>query len=161
MSQHFEILSDLTWPYPSTYPPTHQTIHLPMGGGVSTDFKSSNRIKISLLVQVLLNFYWFLGMGGGGYPETCMCACIWHHREFSGIPPIGGGHLQLKLSSLTCICACMCVHVHVCGGHPPTTHPNPLEPQGPKTPKFNKSWTNQDILILLEDPLPLNTPELI
>ena len=31
-----------------------------MGEGVSTDFKSSNRIELSWLVQVLLNFYWFL-----------------------------------------------------------------------------------------------------
>ena len=47
----------------------------PIGGGVSTDFKSSNRIKISWLVQILLNFYWFkapqpprgVGSGWGGY----------------------------------------------------------------------------------------------
>ena len=46
---------------PSTHPPTHQTVHPPLGGGVSTNFKSSNRIEISWLVQVLLNFDWFLG----------------------------------------------------------------------------------------------------
>ena len=34
-------------------------MHPPIGGGVSTDFKSSNRIKISQLVQILLHFYWF------------------------------------------------------------------------------------------------------
>ena len=54
---------------PPNHPPTHQTIHPPIGGGVSTDFKSSNRIKISWFVQVLLNFYWFGGSprwGGGG-----------------------------------------------------------------------------------------------
>ena len=57
---------------PHNHPPTHQTIHPPIGGGVSTDFKSSNRIKISWFVQVLLNFYWFgwsprveVGAGGG------------------------------------------------------------------------------------------------
>ena len=46
-------------------------MHPSIGGGVSTDFKSSNRIKISRLVQILLHFYWFgappppLGGGGG------------------------------------------------------------------------------------------------
>ena len=34
-------------------------MHPPIGGGISTDFKSSNRIKISRLVQILLHFYWF------------------------------------------------------------------------------------------------------
>ena len=34
-------------------------MHPPIGEGVSTDFKSSNRIKISWLVQILLYFYWF------------------------------------------------------------------------------------------------------
>ena len=52
---------------PPSNPPNHQTIHPPIGGGVSTDFKCSNRIKISWFVQVLLNFYWFGGpqMGVG------------------------------------------------------------------------------------------------
>ena len=59
------------WPDPThqpTHPPTHQTIHPPMGGDFSTDLKSSNRIEIYWLVQVLLNFDWFrrspLGVGG-------------------------------------------------------------------------------------------------
>ena len=42
-------------------------MHPPIGGGFSTDFKSSNRIKISRLVQILLHFYWFRGGGIGGY----------------------------------------------------------------------------------------------
>ena len=46
-------------------------MHPPIGGGVSTDFKSSNRIKISWLVQILLHFYWFGAphppWGGGGW----------------------------------------------------------------------------------------------
>ena len=52
---------------PPNHPPTHQTIHPPIGGGVSTDFKSSNRIKISWFVQVLLNLYWFGGSPGWGW----------------------------------------------------------------------------------------------
>ena len=52
---------------PPNHPTTHWTIHPPIGGGVSTDFKSSNGIKISWFVQVLLNFYWVGGspLGGG------------------------------------------------------------------------------------------------
>ena len=74
-----------------------------------------------------------------------------------------------------CVRACACTHVW---GHPlttPTPHPPtpsihpPPHPPTPhpqsrrecKTPKFNKSWTNQDNLILFEDSLPLNIPELI
>ena len=34
-------------------------MHPAIGGGVSTDFKSLNTIKISRLVQILLHFYWF------------------------------------------------------------------------------------------------------
>ena len=41
------------WPNP-TQPP----IHPPMGGGVSTDVESSNRIEISWFILNLLNFYW-------------------------------------------------------------------------------------------------------
>ena len=37
--------------------PTHQTIHPPMSGGVSTEFKSSSRIELSWLIQDLLNCY--------------------------------------------------------------------------------------------------------
>ena len=41
-------------------------MHPPIGGEVSTDFKSSTRIKISRLVQILLHFYWFGAPPGGG-----------------------------------------------------------------------------------------------
>ena len=154
---NFQIFSDLTWPHPSTHPPTHQIIHPPMGGEVSTDFKSSNRIEISWLVQVLLNFEWFRGsplgvggwvdgVGGGGWVDggeggervhpTYMHMHaharmhVWHHREFPGIPPMGAA-ICMRLSCLPrmCVRACMCMHVHVCGGHPPTTpHPHPPTP---------------------------------
>ena len=45
-----------------TNPPIHETKHSPMGGGVSTDFKSLNRIEISQFVKFLLHFYWFGGI---------------------------------------------------------------------------------------------------
>ena len=41
-----------------------------MGGGVSTDFKSSNRIELSPIVQLLLNFYQFEGYLHGGRPPN-------------------------------------------------------------------------------------------
>ena len=141
----------MIWPHP-THQPTHQTIHLPMGVGVSTDFKSLNRIEISRLVQVLSNFDWFwgsphLGVGGGwigvGVVRGCpphMCTCthmhtssthIWHHREFPGIPPMGGGHLYEIIMFTTY--ACVCMHVCVCmchgGAHQlPPTHIHPAPP---------------------------------
>ena len=172
-----------------------------MGGEVSIDFKSSNRIEISRLVQVLLNFDWFRGsplgggwVGGCGWgmvrgclPHTCTCTCmythacmhmhVWHHRESQVFPQWGqpfawNDHVYH-------VRACMCMCVHMCGGTPnhpppPSTHPPPPtiphphpptpHPQSrrePKTPKFNKSWTNRDNSILFEDSLPLNIPELI
>ena len=42
-----------------TDPPIHPPIHLSKGGSVSTNHKSSNRIELSQLDQVLLKFLWF------------------------------------------------------------------------------------------------------
>ena len=39
--------------------PTHPPIHLPLGGGVSTNDKPSNRIELSWLGQDLFDFQWF------------------------------------------------------------------------------------------------------
>ena len=44
------------WP---THPPNHPPIHLSKGGSVSTNHKSSNRIKLSRLDQILLKFLRF------------------------------------------------------------------------------------------------------
>ena len=180
----------MTWP---SHQPTHQAMHPPMGGEVSTDFKSLSRIEISWLVQVLLNFDWFWGsprglwggcmwVGGGERVPLYMCTCmrmhtsahmcIWHHREFPGILPMGAV-ICMKLSLRMHVCACACVHAHTCAHvwgaprttqypHPPTpTPPPPQSCREPKTPKFNNSWTNRDNLILFEDSLPLNIPQLI
>ena len=146
----------MTWPHPSTHPPTHQTIHPPMGGEVSTDFKSSNGIEISWLVEVLLNFDWFWGSPPGGWGGGWMgvgggervhpthvhthvhartLTRVWHHREFPGIPPMGAA-ICMKLSCLprmhvrVCVCVCACAHVW---GYPPTTpHPHPPTPPPPE-----------------------------
>ena len=45
----------MTWPHPLTHPST-QPPTPPMGGGVSTNHKSPNRIELSSLGQHLLNF---------------------------------------------------------------------------------------------------------
>ena len=163
-----------------------------MGGEVSTDFKSSNRIEISRLVQVLLNFEWFrgspsggVGVGGWGWgvvrgctPPTCTCKCMHTHAHVydiignsQGFPqwgqPFAWNYHVYHARMCMRACVCMCMHVHVCGGHPQPPpipiHPSP-HPQSrrePKSPKFNKSWTNWDNSILFEDSLPLNIPELI
>ena len=192
----------MIWPDPThqpTHPPTHQTIHLPLGGAVSTDFKSSNRIEISWLVQVQLNFDWFwgspqgVGVGRWGWEvvrgcplHMCTCTCMHAHTcmhmhactcmyditgNSHGFPQWGQPFAWNYHVYLTCMCvwvhACMHVHVHMCVGHHPITpHPHPPTPypqshREPKTPKFNNSWTNWDNLILFEDSLPLNIPELI
>ena len=171
------------WP-DLTHQTTHAPTHPPMGGEVSTDFKSSNGIVISWLVQVLLNFDWFRGspwgwrVGGcgcgvvSGCPYTCAhtCACmhVQAHAHAHAYDIIGnsqgfpqwGGHLH-EIIMFT-MHACACVHVGTLQPpppHPPTPHPQSC--REPKTPKFNKSWTNRDNSILFEDSLPLNIPELI
>ena len=157
----------MTWPHPLTHPTTHQPIHPPIGGGVSRDFKSSNRFKISWFIQVLLNFYWFgwSPMGGGGWGLNGGLGMMWgwqgwcgdnrdimgktwgwrgrwgrHHYHDKHV----GSHLQFFVC--VCVCACMCICVHMCGDTPPrspTTHlPPPQSCREPKTSKFNKSWTN-------------------
>ena len=42
-----------------THPPNQPPIHLSKGGSVSTNHKSSNRIELSRLDQILLKFLWF------------------------------------------------------------------------------------------------------
>ena len=49
----YYIVSDLTWPHPLTHWPTKPPMHPPMGEGVSTNHKSSNRIESSQLGQDL------------------------------------------------------------------------------------------------------------
>ena len=68
-------------------------------------------------------------------------------------------HACVYMHACTCMCTCMGVphqpHSHTTTPIPPKSH------REPKSPKFNKSWTNQDHSILFEDSLPLNTAELI
>ena len=132
---------------------------------------------------------WVDGGGGWweGAPHTCAhaCACTHAHAHacaydiignFQGFPQWGRPFAW----NYHAYHPCMCVHARACAcvwGYPPTTlHPHPPTPQPPstpihppphpqsrrepKTPKFNKSWTNRDNSILFEDSLPLNIPKL-
>ena len=116
-----------------------------MDGELFTDFKSSNRIEISCLVQPLSNFYWFwgstplggvadgwigvgVGMGVWGvshaHTHTHVHACTHMHVKHANHAKHGclhvGGHLQF-LYMYTCVCvhvwACTCVCM--CEGTPP------------------------------------------
>ena len=145
---------------------------------------SSSAIEFWLIPGVPLEEGWVDGGGGWweGVPYTHAhaCACTHVHTHVHTYDIIGNsqGFPQwglpfaieiIMFNVYMCVCAhaYMHMHVHVCGGHPPTTpHTHPPTPhlqscREPKTPKFNKSWTNQDNSILFEDSLPLNTPELI
>ena len=175
---------------PTIHPPTHQTKHPPMGGEVSTNFKSANRIEISSFVQVLLWFNWFWGyphggwVGGGGvtprHIHICMHACP--HMCTHTCMPVkhdkhgclhGGGHLQFPNIFILafCVCACMPVCVHMSRNTRPHVLrcSQPICPlwwaaeshRQPKSPNVCKSWTNWDNLILFKKSLPLNIPGLI
>ena len=132
-----------------------------MGGEVSTDFKSSNRIEISRLVQVLLNFEWFRGspLGDGGvggwgwgwwegasHPRAHARARTHAHAHARTYDIIGNSQVFPQWGRPfawnyhvyhTCVFvrarACVRVHVHMCRGHPPTTsHPHPPTPPTPR-----------------------------
>ena len=150
-----------------------------MSSGVFRGKESSNRIELSWLVQDLLNFGvlgslqllgWgvgHMGVGGGwGVPPSHvhmhMHACTHRHAHIhikhdnfncKWQPPLGNSW-EFPMMSYMCMSACMCM----CGGHP-LTIPHPSPPTHPPTPrgdpqnqsKFNSTWTNRDISILLED----------
>ena len=128
--------------------------------------ESSNRIKLSRLVQDLLNFdvlgslwlwgwgSWVDGGGGwlGGAPHTCAhtracththtCTCMRgkHDNSMQMAAPIG--FWEIPGIPYDVMCACMRVHVHVCGGDPVTTpHPHPPTPHPPGwgTPRISQN----------------------
>ena len=149
-----------------------------MGGEVSTDFKSSNRIEISRLVQVLLNFEWFRGSplgdggwvdGGGGWwegashPRAHARARTHAHAHARTYDIIGNSQVFPQWGRPfawnyhvyhTCVCvrARACVHVRVCRGHPPSTsHPHPPThptPRAAGSPKHQNSISLELIEII-------------
>ena len=112
--------------------------------------ESSNRIKLSRLVQDLLNFgvlgslqLWGLGMGVDGVgwlgvgppPHAHICACMHAHARVVNmiiwckwLPPLGKS-LGIPYDVI-CACMCICMCVQVGGMHPLTTpHLHPPTPQ--------------------------------
>ena len=141
-----------------------------MFGEVSTNFKSLNRIEISQLVQVLLNFDWFqgspLGVGGCGWglvrgcphthahvcihlhvhTHTCMYDIIWNSQGFPqwGWPFVWNYHVYHGCMCVH-VCACMYMHVHMCGDTPQQPH-TLIHP--PSTPQSHRSWKYQNSITL-------------
>ena len=118
-----------------------------MGGGFSTDFKSSNGIEISWLVQVLLNFYWFWGspLGGGWWVDGVgvgmgVWGCPMHvhmhtHAHTCMLNMINMINMDASMSVAICnfyTCICMCMHACVCMWMCVATPPCPQMP--PDTP---------------------------
>ena len=119
-----------------------------------------------------------MGVWGG---VSCMHTCMHMHMHTHThartcmLNMLNMLNMDASMSVAICNCytcikvhVCMCIHACACvWGHPhaprcPPTHlPPPQSCREPKTPKFNKSWTNRDNSILFEDSLPLNIPELI
>ena len=123
-----------------------------MGGEFFTDFKSSNGIEISRLVQVLLNFDWFRGsppggwwMDGWGWGSVWVCGgCPMHTRMHmhahacTHVCTCMLNMLNMDASMLAAICnfihvcVCVCMHAHAWAcmwGHPHA----PRYPQMPPT----------------------------
>ena len=114
--------------------------------------ESSNRIKLSRLVQELLNFgvsgsLWLWGVEGwlGGASHTCAHACARTHTHACMVnmiisckwpPPLGESmgipydviRMCVHVHACACVCMCMCV------GDTPSPPPTPIHPPQP-TPK--------------------------
>ena len=172
----------MIWPdltHQPTHPPTKPYTHPWVGKSPQISNLQQNwNISISLSA---IGFWlipggphWGGGVGGGGSGVVRGCPHICAHAHACTYDIIGNsqGFPQWGRPfawNYHVYHAYMCVHAHACAhvwGHPnhppsPSTHPQPQSCREPKTPKFNKSWTNQDNLILFEDSLPLNIPELI
>ena len=110
-----------------------------MRSGMFRGKESSNRIKLSRLVQDLLNFgvlgslrLWGWGVVGGGWmgmvegcPHTCAhtCTCMHgKHDNFMQMAAPIGGIPRNSLLCHTCVHAC----AHVWGA--PSHHPHPIHP---------------------------------
>ena len=133
-----------------------------MGGEFSTDFKSLNRIKLSQLVQLLLNFLLILGVprGGGGWiwvgfgvgmwgcpmhthMHTHACTCMLNMINMDASMSVAICNFCTCIHVSVCVCmhACACTHVwgdsHAprCLQTPPDTCPSP-EPQEAQNTKI-------------------------
>ena len=129
-----------------------------MSSGMFRGKESSNRIELSRLVQVLLNFgvsgfLWLWGWEGGwmgigvvdGCPNTCTHACACTHAQpctcmcgkHDNFMQMATPILGIHGNSLWChmhMCVCVCMHACTCmctcvGGTP--YHPHPIHPSPP------------------------------
>ena len=110
-----------------------------MSSGMFRGKESSNRIKLSRLVQDLLNFgvlgslwLWGWGVVGGCPTHTCTRTCTHAHVHMVNMiisckwPPHWGNPWEFPMMSYTCAHACVCLRT--CEGgtlSPPPTHPTP------------------------------------
>ena len=143
-----------------------------MGGEVSTDFKSSNGIEISRLVEVLLNFDWFRGSppggwgwwmdGGGGmwervHPHTHTHVHARTHAydiigNFQGFPQWGrpfAWNYHVTTHACACVRVRACAHVWgVPPNHPPPPSTHPPLPRAAGSPKHQNSISLELIEII-------------
>ena len=133
--------------------------------------ESSNRIKLSRLVQDLLNFgvlgslqLWGGGRWMGGiwghvpththmhvHAHTCTHAHLYMHRNYKWPPT--WRHPCLACLTCMCVCACMCAWDTPTHPYPPPSiHlPPPQEVDPQNHLKFDNTSTYQDISIPFED----------
>ena len=111
--------------------------------------ESSNRVKLSQLVQELLNFVilgslqlWGWGVVGGCPPHTCTCMHthihIKHHNfNCKWQPPLG----EFLGIPYDVICTRMCMRVHACAHVwvAPPNHPHPIHPPPRGTPGISQN----------------------
>ena len=139
-----------------------------MSSGMFRGKESSNRIKLSQLVQDLLNFgvlgslqLWgwgggWMGWGGWGYPpHTCTHmhthahACMLNMIISCKWPPPLGESLGIPYDVIrTCTCVCMhaCVSMCMCVGG--TLSPPPPPSTHPPTPRGETSGISQNSIAL-------------
>ena len=176
----------MTWPHPSmhptTHPPTKPHTHPWVGNSsqisnLQTELKYLDKLKCYRILSdsgvhppggwQMRGWGWGLAWVYGGV--SCMHAHMHARTCMLNMLNMDASMSAAICNFYTCINVrvCMYVHVCVCGDTPhaprcPSTHlPPPQSRREPKTPKFNKSWTNRDNSILFEDSLLLNIPELI
>ena len=131
-----------------------------MNSGMFRGKESSNRIKLSRLVEDLLNFVvlgslqllggWVDGGGGclGGAPHTCgharTCVHGKHDNFMQMATPIGGipgiPYDVIHVCACMHVCACACAHVWEAPSHQPPTHIHP--PTHPPGGPWNQSKLN-------------------
>ena len=158
--------------------PTNQPIHPPIGKEVFTDYKSSNRIKLSQIVQDLFLFQWFDTLGFMGWvsgwvgewvrvwvgwrnPHACACMYIYVHACMHMLNMDASMVLIicnfssgiLACSVYMCMCMHACVHVGALPHNYPSTHHHSCQIPGKIFPVFtldpNRPCLDWDLISFL------------